>query len=123
MGETSIVEKMSKNEGLSSIIDVRVGDAHSLYLREDGSILVSGSNSHGQLGCAGVRLSRRPVECEVASGMRVRLVGAGYYSLCVSGEGEVYMWGVGGGEEGMVKCVVGGRVERVDTRHKSGRLV
>lgn len=122
MGEQSIVEKLTANPHLKSpVADVQVGDTHTLYLKEDGKVLVSGANSHGQLGCSGCRNSKLPVACQFMEGMSVKLIAAGHYSLCVTRDDELYIWGVDRGEVAPIKCSLQTRMKTVLMRHKSGR--
>ena len=123
MGEQSLVEKLTPHPHFASspVVDVQVGDTHTLYLKEDGKVLVSGANSHGQLGCSGCRNSKVPVSCQFMEGMSVKLIAAGHFSLCVTRDDELYIWGMERGESAPIKCSLQARMSRVQMRHKSGR--
>lgn len=79
---------------------IAAGDAHSLALTYNGQVFSWGSNKVGQLGHNNRKTEVLPKLIEELdkigrdASSTVRLIGAGAtHSVCVFGNGEVYMWG------------------------------
>jgi len=79
---------------------IAAGDAHSLALTYNGQVFSWGSSKAGQLGHGNRKTELLPKmieELDVVGhdiSSTVRLIGAGSrHSVCVFGNGEVYMWG------------------------------
>jgi alpha-tubulin suppressor-like RCC1 family protein len=53
-------------------------------------------------------------------GMSVKLIAAGHYSLCVTRDDNLYIWGVDRTEAAPIKCSLQTRMKTVMMRHKSG---
>ena len=85
--------------GLSGVVDVAAGAAHSVALLEDGTVQSWGANHQGQLGDGSLVSKLRPVA--VAKLTNVTMIAAGrLYTLALRGDGTV--WGFGSNWAGMV---------------------
>ena len=73
---------------------IAAGNAHSLALLPDGSILAWGNNGQGQLGNGSTTNSTTPVQVNLPSGALATDVAAGFdHSLAVTADGRVFAWG------------------------------
>lgn len=80
-----------------SQVKISSGEAHTLVLKEDGSVIAWGLNNKGQLGIdgrAGSMVDRYPEPVHVSNLPNVQVVKAGrYFSLAVTSNGRVWSWG------------------------------
>jgi alpha-tubulin suppressor-like RCC1 family protein len=73
---------------------VAAGNAFSLAVTSDGSVLAWGNNYYGQLGDGSTAASSTPVAVDLPAGVRVTAVGAGDgQSLALTSDGSVLAWG------------------------------
>lgn len=94
LGEANVFSKLTRIEGLSGRIkDIQVGNSHSMFLQADGKLMVSGSNSHGQLGSKNVKFSKSLVPCGLFPKSNVHLIACGAYSVCTTTSNEIFIWG------------------------------
>lgn len=74
------------------VVSLAAGDAHSLALKNDGTVWAWGSNASGQLG-DGTTINRNsPVQVLSLFGI-VRIAAGGSHSLAVRSDGAVFAWG------------------------------
>jgi alpha-tubulin suppressor-like RCC1 family protein len=81
--------------GLSEIVALSAGVAHSLALKSDGTVWTWGYNYYGQLGngTSGTNSDRGiPVQVKELSGV-VSIGSGAYHSLAVKSDGTVWTWG------------------------------
>ena len=81
--------------GLSEIVALSAGVAHSLALKSDGTVWTWGYNYYGQLGngTSGTNSDRGiPVQVKELSGV-VSIRAGAYHSLAVKSDGTVWTWG------------------------------
>ena len=81
-----------KVSNLSGIKDVSSGCAHSLAVKEDGTVWAWGSNYYGQLGDGTTTDRYTPVRVSGLSGVK-DVAGGCYHSLAVKEDGTVWAWG------------------------------
>lgn len=109
MGDRAIVRELSLNNFIgANLRDVQPGESHTLFLKEDGQLLVAGSNANNQLGCPGILFAKTPVPCEYFRSANVSLVAAGNFSACVVAGRDVFLWGFGKTEESPLRLSVSG---------------
>ena len=77
---------------LTDIIQVAVGDNHSVALDANGDVWVWGNNSKYQLGNGTTVNSSVPVKMTTVSGI-VNISAAGNYTLAVKNDGTLWSWG------------------------------
>jgi alpha-tubulin suppressor-like RCC1 family protein len=80
------------------IIDISVGNFHSLALDEDNRVYVWGTGTYGKLGTGNYDSTVEPVDIsesgEITSTTNIVSVSAGYnHSLALDDDGNVYTWG------------------------------
>ncbi len=84
----------------SNIVAIAAGDAHSLALKSDGTLLAWGNNDSGQLGNGTTRNSTSPVTVVDATGAAIQNVTAiaagGSHNLALLADGSVLSWGYNG---------------------------
>jgi alpha-tubulin suppressor-like RCC1 family protein len=88
--------------GASGIVSVAAGGSHTLALKADGTLLVWGDNSRGQLGTNSAAGSQ-PTPVALSGLSNVIAVAGGYFSsIALRSEGTVWTWGywhqLGGGQ-------------------------
>ena len=86
----------------AKISKIAAGGAHSLILKEDGSLWTVGSNTDGQLGDNGITTSRtEPFEIETSG---VTEIAAGEnHSLFIKSDGQTkQLWGMGANSQGQL---------------------
>ena len=84
-------------EGVGGAVAVTGGDAFSLALLEDGTVMAWGSNQNGALG-TGSKEFLSPTPTKVAGLEHVRAIAAnGKHALALLEDGTVMAWGGGGG--------------------------
>ncbi len=80
--------------GLTGVVAVAAGYAHSLALKSDGSVWAWGANSSGQLGDGSMIANSRSLPVRVPGLAGVVAVAAGYvHSLALKSDGSVWAWG------------------------------
>jgi alpha-tubulin suppressor-like RCC1 family protein len=82
--------------GLSGVVGVAAGDAHSLALLDDGTVRAWGDNRLGQLGDGTTVNRHAPVVVTGIAGA-VAVVAGSRISAAVLGDGTVMTWGHGNG--------------------------
>jgi alpha-tubulin suppressor-like RCC1 family protein len=79
-------------KGLENVKEIKLGYAHALALKNDGTVWAWGDNSCGQLGVAGKEFSNTPVMVPGLS--NVTQISAGEeHSVALEGDGTVWTWG------------------------------
>jgi alpha-tubulin suppressor-like RCC1 family protein len=80
--------------GISNVIAIAAGDAHSIALTSDKRVWTWGSDSSGQLGWNGNPSGANPTNTPV-SGLSnvVAIAGGAGFTLAVTSNGQVYAWG------------------------------
>ena len=78
--------------GLTGIVSVSAGGAHSLALKADGTVWAWGWNSNGQLGNATTTDSNVPVQVWGLTGVRA-IYARGSHSIALTSGGTVWSWG------------------------------
>jgi alpha-tubulin suppressor-like RCC1 family protein/fibronectin type 3 domain-containing protein len=71
------------------------GYAHTIALKNDGTVWTWGNNSYGQLGDGTTTLSNRPQMIANISGVKVVAAGT-YHNLVLKNDGTVWAWGSNG---------------------------
>jgi alpha-tubulin suppressor-like RCC1 family protein len=86
--------------GLSDVVDMAAGERHSMFLKSDGTVWVSGWNRYCQLGLEDVAVPEEPVYGTfVATPTQVNLtdvkaIAGGYiHSVAVRSDNTVWVWG------------------------------
>ncbi len=77
-------------------IDVAAGHAHSLALRNDGTVWAWGDNTYGQLGDGTTTSSPVPVQVPGLSGV-TNVMADGYASFAWKSDGSLWAWGYNAG--------------------------
>jgi alpha-tubulin suppressor-like RCC1 family protein len=78
---------------LSGIVAIDAGEAHSLALQADGTVLAWGDDSNGQLGDGGSSTSQ-PVPVAVSNATEIVAIAAGsFHSLALRFDGTALAWG------------------------------
>jgi len=78
----------------TKLVQVAVGDSHSLALAADGTVYAWGYNQYGQLGNNSTTNSSTPVAVTMPAGVRfVQLAGGGSHSLALAADGRLFAWG------------------------------
>lgn len=76
------------------IADVAAGVEHGLAATDDGRLFAWGNNSVGQVGDGTYNPHATPVEITIPGASEIVHVAAGtYFSMALSSEGEVFVWG------------------------------
>ena len=78
----------------SKTVDIKSGMAHTLALKEDGSVWAWGDNTYGQLGNGTYKRSTYPIQVKGLTGI-VKIEAGGYHNFARSADGKVYVWGKG----------------------------
>jgi alpha-tubulin suppressor-like RCC1 family protein len=81
-----------KVAGLSEVVAIAAGHAHSLALKKDGSVWAWGYNYHGELGIGTAQNSGTPVKVLNLSSI-VAIVASWDHSLALRSDGRVFSWG------------------------------
>lgn len=82
--------------GLTNVVDIRAGFAHSMALRADGTAWIWGNNYYGQLGNGATGATQStPIVVDGLAGV-VSVAAGRSHSLAVTGDGRVWAWGLGG---------------------------
>ncbi|TLZ71770.1 MAG: RCC1 repeat-containing protein, partial [Methanobacteriota archaeon] len=84
--------------GLTGVIAIAGGGAHSLALKSDGTVWAWGQNNKGQLGNGSFTGSNTPVQTSGISGVTA-IAGGVSHSLALKSDGTVWAWGYNGGGE------------------------
>ena len=79
--------------GLSGVVAVAAGDAHSLAMKSDGSVWAWGNNGWGQLGNGTTIYYSTPVQASGLSGV-IAIAGGGSHSLALKADDTVWAWGL-----------------------------
>ncbi|MDR0791389.1 MAG: hypothetical protein LBE47_02495 [Methanomassiliicoccaceae archaeon] len=93
------VSAVSGTGPLTGVKMISAGWAHSLALRNDGTVCAWGHNSDGRLGDGTTSQRTRPVQVMASSGVMtdVKLIGdGGYHSVTLRNDGTVWSWGHNG---------------------------
>ena len=89
--------KNSDGTGLSGVIAISAGSSHTVYLKSDGSVWATGSNSNGQLGDGTTTNRSNPVEVKNSDGTGlsdvVGISAGNYHTVYLKSDGTV--WGTG----------------------------
>ena len=94
LGDGTTVNKTAPEMIASNVETASAGDAHSLFVRADGTLWATGNNQSGQLGDGTTTMRTNPVP--VIGGTNVVAVAAGQsQSLFLKGDGTVWAMGVG----------------------------
>ncbi|EKX47145.1 hypothetical protein GUITHDRAFT_54045, partial [Guillardia theta CCMP2712] len=72
---------------------IAAGEAHSLFLMDDGSGIACGLNSHGQLGDGTFETRREAVRIADFDGAAVELAAGSTHSMALLEDGSVMCWG------------------------------
>lgn len=109
MGQQNIFTELTYNTHLKSRVkDIRPGMSHCIFLKRDGRLMVSGSNSSGQLGCPDITLSKVPIESEYFKSANVSIIAAGNFSACVLSGKDIFIWGLSKSETSPIKVTISG---------------
>ncbi|RKH18967.1 hypothetical protein D7X74_08005 [Corallococcus sp. CA047B] len=94
-GTTNIIETSPVQVlGVSNVIAVAAGDAHTVVLKQDGTVWAWGRNDYGQLG-DGLQDYRRPTPVPVHGLTGVVRIAAGEsFGLAVKQDGSLWAWGL-----------------------------
>jgi hypothetical protein len=82
--------------GLSDVKAVASGGAHSLALKNDGTLWAWGYNYFGQLGDNTNTNSNVPVQVSNLSGVQAIAAGSLHHSLALKNDGTLWAWGANG---------------------------
>ena len=92
-GTTTYMNEVAVNVGgLEEITAIAGGEAHSLALREDGTVWAWGNNGSGQLGDGTITDKTTVVQVSGLGGITA-IAGGGYNSLALKNDGTVWVWG------------------------------
>ena len=91
-GPITIARVPVRVSGLSGVIAVAAGGAHSLAVKADGTVWAWGFNQYGQLGNGSNQDSYVPVRVPGLVGA-IAVAGGDHYSLAVKSDGTVWAWG------------------------------
>jgi len=93
---TSTSNMVTAQYGINAIVSA--GDAHTLALRNDGTVWAWGDNSCGELGNGTIINSGTAVQVMINSGTAlsgvVAIAAGSYESFAVDGNGNVWAWGL-----------------------------
>ena len=89
---TEMMEIAVDVSGLSEITAIAGGEAHSLALKNDGTVWASGNNRSGQLGDGTITDKTTAVQVS-GLGDITAIAGGGYNSLALKNDGTVWVWG------------------------------
>ncbi len=79
--------------GANDIVAVAAGQAHSLALKADGTVLAWGNDAGGQLG-DNATLEDKPTPVVVSGASNIIAISAGYFhSLALKSDGTMFSWG------------------------------
>ena len=81
--------------GLTSIVQVVAGTAHSCALSESGRVYCWGQGTFGQLGNGEAKTYATPVEVIALSGVS-QITAGGHHTCARTDEGELFCWGYNG---------------------------
>lgn len=84
--------------GLSGVTAVAAGEAHSLALLANGTVVAWGDNRSGQLGTGSTQSSAAPVPVKGLTGVTAIAAG-GEFSLALLANGTVMSWGTNGNDQ------------------------
>jgi len=101
LGDGSTLNKRTPVEvvGLTGVVDVAVGEYHSLALTEEGTVYAWGSNSDGELGqIASVTASSIPILVPGLSGI-VAIAAGTQHSVALKADGTLMVWGDNSGRQ------------------------
>ena len=90
LGDGTTIDRSFPVRLASDAVEMDAGDAHSLFLKADGSLWATGSNASGRLGDGTTNSRTSPVQ--VASGVLACSAG-GSHSLLVSSDGALWATG------------------------------
>ncbi len=91
-GTTTDNQTAEQVRGLEEITAIAGGEAHSLALREDGTVWAWGNNGSGQLGDGTITDKTTAVQVSGLGGITA-IAGGGYNSLALKNDGTVWVWG------------------------------
>jgi alpha-tubulin suppressor-like RCC1 family protein len=77
--------------GLSNVVAVAAGTAHSLALTSSGTVFAWGSNTFGMIGDGTTTQRKTPVALALTD--VVAIAAGGFHSLALRNNGDVYIWG------------------------------
>lgn len=78
----------------SKTIDIKSGMAHTIALKEDGTVWAWGDNTYGQLGNGTYTSSTYPVRVKGLNGI-TKIEAGGYHNFAYKTGGYIYVWGRG----------------------------
>lgn len=77
--------------GLNNIISIATGDAHTIALKNDGTVWAWGDNFYGQLG-DNTKINRLiPIQVNSLSGI-IAISGGVSHTVALKGDGTVWTW-------------------------------
>ncbi len=92
--------------GLDHVIAVGTGSAHSLALREDGTVWAWGNNQFGTLGQGTADTEQHPKPAQVPGLANIRLIAAGFEnSIAIQADGTYWIWGLNAGNQLALKTM------------------
>jgi alpha-tubulin suppressor-like RCC1 family protein len=99
-GETNVELEPVYLSGIEGkVVQIAVGDYHTMAVTEAGQLFVWGRGDDGRLGTGGTGGESEPIYLETFGGenMEVAMVSAGpNFSACVTKQGKLYTWGANG---------------------------
>lgn len=85
---------VTKAKNISDVIDIRAGKNHTLVLKSNGEVYVTGSNLYGELGQSHSKIRKVDEFTKVPNLDNVVMIGAGdSHNLALKTDGTVYTWG------------------------------
>ena len=92
--------KNADGTGLNGVIGISAGSNHTVFLKGDGTVLATGSNTYGQLGDGTTTQRNNPVQVTNADGTGlngvVGISAAGYKTIYLKSDGTVWAAGYNG---------------------------
>jgi RCC1-like G exchanging factor-like protein len=99
VGNQSVVQSIDQNFSIDnasdSVISVKAGQDHSLYLTRDGDVYSNGWSADGQLGQEIFTLNHKPTKIKGdLEGIKIKQIETkGDFCLALSENGEIFGWG------------------------------
>lgn len=92
-GEQAKYEYLLQVKGIDEVVSIVDGFAHTLALKEDGTVWSWGQESHGQLGNGTTKHNLLPTKVKGLENVTVIAAGFSLHNLAVKKDGTVWAWG------------------------------